>query len=138
MKALLALIIITASLTASAQSRRSEGRIDLSSGDSTIRISVGNDRDRDLQLTKRVRMLEEAVRDLQAQVYDLRDEPRRERTVTTVVCAMTTSFNGTFIGKASSQTEAEANVRRNCEKAGVSFCYSYTPKCEKVVEYVNY
>lgn len=138
MKALLALIIITASLTASAQSRHSEGRIDLRSGDSTIRISVGNDRDRDLQLTKRVRMLEEAVRDLQAQVYDLRDEPRRERTVTTVVCSLSTPFNGTFIGKASSQTEAEALANRNCEKSGASFCYSYKPKCEKVVEYVNY
>lgn len=135
MKALLALIIITASLTASAQSRP-EGRIDLRSGESTIRISVGNDRDRDLQLTKRVRMLEEAVRDLQAQVYDLRDEPRT-RTNTVYVCVLNAAFNEVYIGKASSQIEAEANARRNCESGNGMGCRRAL-KCEKTEEVVRY
>ena len=136
MKALLALIIIMASLTASAQSRQSEGRIDLRSGDSTIRISVGNDRDRDLQLTKRVRMLEEAVRDLQAQVYDLRDEPRTQ-TRTIYVCVLNAAFNQVFIGKASSQIEAQANARRSCESSDGMGC-SRTMNCERTEEVVRY
>jgi hypothetical protein len=135
MKALLALIIITASLTASAQSRP-EGRIDLRSGESTIRISVGNDRDRDLQLTKRVRMLEEAVRDLQAQVYDLRDEPRTQMKVS-YVCVLNAAFNEVFIGKATTQIEAKANAKRSCETGGGLRCYNEV-LCEQTEEVIRY
>jgi len=137
MKALFALVLVVASLTASAQSRRDDrldGRIIFRDGRSTVRISV-NDRN-DVNL--RIRMLEEAVRDLQAQVYDLRDAEPRTRIVTTHVCSMSTSFNGTFIGKASSRVEAEAVTRQNCSRSRESFCSSNRVNCEVVQEEVAF
>jgi hypothetical protein len=131
MKVLLALMMVMTCLTASAQSRRGEGRIDLRNGDSTVRISIGNDRDNSYLLTRRVRLLEEAVRDLQDQVYDLRENERpRERSERVVVCSLKTSFRGTYIGKASTRLEAEALARNNCQRAGAPFCSSEEVKCE--------
>jgi hypothetical protein len=137
MKALFALVLVVASLTASAQSRRDDrldGRIIFRDGRSTVRISVNERNDVNL----RIRMLEEAVRDLQAQVYDLRDAEPRTRIVTTHVCSMSTSFNGTFIGKASSRVEAEAVTRQNCNRSRESFCSSNRVNCEVVQEEVAF
>jgi hypothetical protein len=131
MKFLIALMMITTCLTASAQSRRGEGRIEIGNGDSTVRISIGNDRDNNIFLTRRVRLLEEAVRDLQDQVYDLRENDfPRERTETEVVCSLKTSFRGTYLGKASTRLEAEALARNACQRAGAPFCSSEEVKCE--------
>jgi hypothetical protein len=136
MKTLMALIFLCSSLTSSAQrSGRNggeSGRIILRDGQTTVRISV-NDND---QLHYRVRLLEEAVRDLQAQVYDLRDSEQRTRIVKSFVCSMVTSFNGTFIGKASSKIEAEAITRQKCGEARVIYCSSNVVKCEVVTEEV--
>lgn len=139
MKVLLALMMIMTCLTASAQSRRSEGRIDLRNGDSTVRISIGNDRADNYLLARRVRLLEEAVRDLQDQVYDLREnDVPRERSEKVVVCSLQTNFDGTFIGKASTRLEAEALARNNCQTAGASFCSSTEVKCESRTVIVTY
>jgi hypothetical protein len=136
MKTFMALIFLCSSLTASAQqsgrNRGESGRIVLRDGQTTVRISV-NDND---QLQYRVRLLEEAVRDLQAQVYDLRDSEQRTRIIKTFVCSMVTPFNGTFIGKASTKTEAEAITRQKCSIARVSFCSSNVVNCEAVTEEV--
>lgn len=138
MKALFALVLVVASLTASAQNRRNDDRLDgriiFRDGRSTVRISVNERNDVNL----RIRMLEEAVRDLQAQVYDLRDAEPRTRVVTTHVCSMSTSFNGTFIGKASSRVEAEAVTRQNCNRSRESFCSSNRVNCEVVQEEVAF
>ena len=138
MKALFALVLVISSLAANAQIRdhrdnRVDGRIIFRDGRSTVRIAI-NDR-QDMAL--RIRLLEEAVRDLQAQVYDLRDAEPRTRIVTTHVCSMTTTFNGTFIGKAQSRIEAEAITRQNCQRQGrESFCASNRVTCYHIQYYV--
>lgn len=137
MKALFALVLVITSLAASAQSRRDDrldGRIIFRDGRSTVRISINERNDVNL----RIRMLEEAVRDLQAQVYDLRDAEPRTRIVTTHVCSMTTSFNGTFIGKASTRIEAEAVTRQNCSRSREAFCSSNSVRCETIQEEVAF
>lgn len=137
MKALFALVLVVTSLAASAQSRRDDrldGRIIFRDGRSTVRISINERNDVNL----RIRMLEEAVRDLQAQVYDLRDAEPRTRIVTTHVCSMNTSFNGTFIGKASTRIEAEAVTRQNCSRSRESFCSSNRVNCEVIQEEVAF
>ena len=139
MKALFALVLVVTSLTAAAQNRdrrddRLDGRIIFRDGRSTVRISVNERNDVNL----RIRMLEEAVRDLQAQVYDLRDAEPRTRVVTTHVCSMSTSFNGVFIGKASSRIEAEAVTRQNCSRSRESFCSSNRVNCEVIQEEVAF
>lgn len=138
MKVLFALLMIVTAVTASAQSRPGrndrDGRIILRDGNTTVRIGI-NDRS---DTAIRIRLLEEAVRDLQAQVYDLRDEPRTQ-VVTMHVCTMNTTFNGSFIGKASSKIEAESITRNNCQRHGrESFCSSNRVTCERVDEVVNY
>jgi hypothetical protein len=139
MKALFALVLVVTSLAASAQNRdrrddRIDGRIIFRDGRSTVRISVNERNDVNL----RIRMLEEAVRDLQAQVYDLRDAEPRTRVVTTHVCSMTTTFNGSFIGKASTRIEAEAITRQNCTRTRESFCASNSVRCEVIQEEVAF
>jgi hypothetical protein len=136
MKTLFAMILVVASLSASAQrngGRNDGGRIVLRDGQTTVRIGINDNQ----ELQHRVRLLEEAVRDLQAQVYDLRDAEPRTRVVTTHVCSMTTTFNGTFIGKASSRIEAEAISRQKCQTNGREhFCASNRVNCDQVTEEV--
>ena len=111
------------------------GTVVLRDGRSVVRIEVGENNDRETAL--RLRRLEQAVRDLQEQVYDLRDSEPRTRIVTTHVCSMTTSFDGTFVGKASSKIEAEALTRQKCQNARVAFCSSTVVRCEVVQEEVS-
>ena len=135
MKVLFALLMIVTSMAASAQYRpEREGRIILRDGNSTVRISV-NERS---AMEIRMRLLEEAVRDLQAQVYDLRDEPRT-REVAIQICSLATSFNGTFIGKASTALEAEANARNSCHASRKEqFCNVLRVTCQRSIESIRY
>lgn len=134
MKALFALLLVVTSLAASAQRRddRLDGRIIFRDGRSTVRISINERSD----MALRIRMLEEAVRDLQAQVYDLRDSEPRTRTV--VVCTLRSSFGENYIGKASSQTEAEYNARKSCENKNHSMHCSNRASCERIEEVIGY
>jgi hypothetical protein len=137
MKALIALAILAISISSFAQSRggsRSDSRIDLGGGRTTVRIDLGTRTDMDQNA--RIRMLEEAVRDLQYQVYDLRDQPQTT-VVRTNVCSLKTSFDGTFIGKAATRVEAEADARNKCERARAGFCGSTKVNCEIVEEVVS-
>jgi len=138
MKSLLVLLALT--LTTSAFAR--DGRINTNDGGTIIRIEVGNDRESDTRETsKRIARLERAVRELQNRVYDLEDDQRpqtREQKV--VTCALKTSFNGTFIGKASTKLEAQSIAIQQCEVAKASFCdfnLSQTLKCEESIEIVR-
>lgn len=140
MKAFIALIVLVSALSASAQRHipgrddgRNSGRIVLRDGQTTVRININ---DNEQQLALRIRLLEEAVRDLQAQVYDLRDAEPRTRIVTSFVCSMNTSFNGTFVGKGASKIEAEALTRQKCNQSREAFCSSNRVNCEQVTEEV--
>lgn len=137
MKAFFALFLVLTSLVASADDRRGDrldGRIIFRDGRSTVRIAVNERREMEL----RIRLLEEAVRDLQEQVYDLRDAQPRTRVVTTHVCSLKTPFNGVFIGKASTRTEAEALARQKCSRSEEAFCSSRSVNCEVVQEEVSF
>lgn len=136
MKALLALVVLSITVSSFAQTRTSSSRtrIDLGGGRSTVRIDLGTRTD--LDQNARIRMLEEAVRDLQYQVYDLRDQPQTT-VVRMNVCSLQTSFDGVFVGRASSRVEAEAIARNNCERGRGSFCSSARVNCEVVDEIVN-
>ena len=127
--------MIVTSIAASAQYRpEREGRIVLRDGNSTVRINV-NERS---AMEIRMRLLEEAVRDLQAQVYDLRDDART-REVVLNVCTMSTTFNGSFIGKASTPIEAEAQARNSCHASRREyFCDSNRVLCQRSIEVIRY
>ncbi|WPU64733.1 hypothetical protein [Peredibacter starrii] len=145
----LVLSVVLSSLSAFAQSRRDDRRDDrkdggtvvLRDGRSIVRIEVGDDRD-DRDTLMRVRRLEQAVRDLQDKVYELQaNSAPRTRIVTTHVCSVTTNFDGTFVGKASTRVEAEALARQKCQNQRVAFCTNanVTPaRCEVVQEEVAY
>jgi hypothetical protein len=138
MKSLLVLLALT--LTTSAFAR--DGRINTNDGGTIIRIEVGNDRDNDSRaMMKRMVQLERAVRELQNRVYDLEDDARpqtREQKI--VTCALKTNFNGTFIGKAPTQIEAQTIAIQQCERANANFCdfnLSQTLRCEEAIEVVR-
>jgi len=134
MKTLIAMLVLVTATTSFAQSRRDNGRIEIGNGRSTVRITV-NDRV-DSNQNERIRRLEEAVRDLQNQVYDLRDQPQTT-IVRMNVCSLKSTFDGTFIGKASTRIEAEAEARNKCERARVNFCSTTRVNCEVVDELVT-
>ncbi len=113
---------------------RHDGRIDLRNGQSTIRINI-NER---TSMEIRMRLMEEAVRDLQAQVYDLRDEPTT-RVVSSYVCTMNTTFYGSYIGKAGTEIEATANARNSCIRGGREmFCSSNRVLCSRQDQVITY
>ena len=124
MKVFIAFALVLSSFVASAQSKQVSGRLELRDGRSIVRISV-NENENNLNL--RIKLLEEAVRDLQAQVYDLRDSRQVEKIN---ICVLKTNFDGSFIGRAPTQIEAEAIARNNCTKVNASFCSSTPVKCE--------
>lgn len=130
------LLLLGLSFEAFSQSR-SSGRTTLRDGTSIVRIEVGTS-DRDQAI--RIRNLEQAVRDLQYRIYDLElnDSVNRTRTVEMYVCSLKTSFNGVFVGKATTQTEAQAQAINSCQRAKASFCTSTRVDCERTVEQIRY
>ena len=139
MKSLLVLLALTVSVTAMAKDDR-DGRYTKNDGDTIIRIEVGNDRDTDSpQMMRRMVQLERAVRELQNRVYDLEDDSRPQTyEVKVFTCVLPTSFDGTFIGKGSTEIEAKAEASRACERSGALFCgVNRISKCESSVEVVR-
>lgn len=128
-KIIFALVILTTVSQAFAQGRN---RIDRRDGRSTVRIVVGDMNN--AQLANRVRNLEEAVRDLQQEVYDIREDQQQPTLRQMHVCSVKTAFDGTFLGKASSRTEASALARNKCEQARAFNCGNIAPVCETVME----
>lgn len=116
------------------------GGMSLRDGSRIIRIDIGKENDSDTrQLSKRVLQLERAVRELQNRVYDIEEDSRPSyREVKVVTCVLPTSFNGTFIGKASTEVEARALAVNNCKKGRGSFCNDNSiTRCETSTEVVN-
>ena len=86
-------------------------------------------------LRRRVRRLEQALRQMQDQIYRLEDsnarpmvvaaEPQREFT-----CYIKTTFKGTVFGKGSSEMEAKAKALKSCDDVGGGFsCEDGNAKC---------
>lgn len=110
MKSLLVLLALTVSVNATAKDDRDSGRYTKNDGGTIIRIEVGSDRDSDSrQMMRRMVQLERAVRELQNRVYDLEDDSKPQtREVKVYTCVLPTSFDGTFVGKGSTEIEAKA------------------------------
>ena len=133
-KFLAVMIVLTASSVFAQDYSPSEGR-------RIIRIEVGNERNNNdsREMGQRIMRLERAVRELQNKVYDLEETTPRSREVTVITCSLPTSFDGIFIGKASTETEARANAVNNCKRSGAAFCDDrYIRRCETSRETVNY
>lgn len=140
MKSLLVLLALTLTASAFARDTYRDGRVGTNDGGTIIRIEVGNDRESDTRETsKRIARLERAVRELQNRVYDLEDDQRPQtREVKIYTCAVTTSFDGTFIGKATTELEARSIAIQRCDAAKANFCtFSSSMRCDSSIEVVR-
>lgn len=110
------LMVALMSVSAFAQSRgdRDNGRnnVTLRDGRTILRIDIGDDRD-EREMLLRVRRLEEAVRDLQDQVYQLATTPR-VRTVHT--CSGDMFSIGRVSGSGQSRAEAIIKAMEDCQR----------------------
>lgn len=118
-----AIFSLLLSIGASAQSRGGndvEGSIRMDNGRTTVRINVGDSRD-DRDMLKRVYRLEQAVRDLQEQVYKLQSQPTRRNVV---VCSAEFFSVGSVLAKGGTRVEAMAHLLQECRNRGGSkiFC----------------
>ncbi len=132
------LFILALAFISTASFAQDFGNLTLNDGKTIFRISVGNERDTDSRSqSQRIARLERAVRELQNRVYDLEDSSRPSgREVTTYTCTLPTSFNGVFIGKASTVAEARAMASNNCSASGAMFCDDHRIKtCEQSTEF---
>lgn len=114
MKLIFGLLLLSVTLTAFAQDN---SRVTLRDGSTTVLI---NRSENDNDTNRRIRNLEQAVRDLQEQVYDLRGN-ERTRTVVFRICSIKT-IKGTFVGRGPTKLDAQVVARNSCKKAGVSSC----------------
>lgn len=113
--------------SAFAQTRNS-GDLVLRDGRTTVRINVGSDRDERDQLM-RIRRLEQAVRDLQDQVYQLQSTPSRREIV---VCSATFFSAGSMTSRGNTELEARADLKRQCERrTSAMFCNDSDIQCER-------
>jgi hypothetical protein len=131
-KIILVVLGLVAFSQAFAQSRVDRnGNIILGNGRTTVRIEVGDSRD-DREILSRVRRLEQAVRDLQVQVYQLQSEPR---VITLNACSGDFFSVGYVFAKAESRSEAIARVMTECQrKGGGIFCKQSDVRCELIEE----
>lgn len=108
-----------------------------------VRIEISHDGDDDLvvgnqvehhrkqnkRLRARIRRLEQAVAQLQAQVFHLRPTSVQVA-VTEFTCYINTPFNGTAYGKGGSKAEATAKALSACEaKGGGMACSDRHVRC---------
>lgn len=132
----IALISTILSTGAFAQRRddRGNGRVTVGNGRSIVRIEIGDDRD-DREILMRVRRLEEAVRDLQDQVYQLQSQPQRREIW---VCSGEMFSIGSVIGKATTMGEAKVNAMNDCRRKNRGsdsiFCKQADLICEQTFE----
>ncbi len=127
-----AVLAITASSFAQVVHRRTAPR---DRGGREVTRVVVNER---AETIVRLRNLEMAVSALQAQVYDLQDEPDY---VTKTVCTMTLPYGlGVHVGKAFSKIEAEAQASNKCLNSQVEdarlFCNRTQQICQEILELV--
>jgi hypothetical protein len=146
MKLLLGLMLLAVTTTSFADDIR--GRFTLSDGSNIFRIEVGQEKGGSNsapspvnELYSRIFRLERAVRDLQNRVYDLQENVQPElREVKVATCTLETPFNGTYLGKGSTENQATFDAIRQCEKkADTYYCNgSRVKKCETSTELVRF
>lgn len=78
---------------------------------------------------QRIRVLEQAVLQLQSEISLLRQD-RQVAEVPRHVCYLSTMMQGTFIGKGFSLTEARAETIKACQGSGSLSCNERQLKCE--------
>lgn len=123
MKRLFVLALALLSLTAHAQRRpgrvNHDGSISMNNGRNTVRINVGDSRD-DRDMLYRMIRLEQAVRDLQDQVYELQVAPIPVPLPIPIprrifyVCSARFSFAGTVTARGKTELEARGNLSDAC------------------------
>ncbi len=88
------------------------------------------------ELRERVRLLEAAVRQLQEEVYRLKnsDTPTgygRPSQRPSYTCFLNTPFDGSFYGKGDTKLEAKAKALNDCEKKDKGYCNANQVTCER-------
>lgn len=116
-----------------------------------IRVEIGTDDEEDYnpkgdkvsyllqtnkELRRRIHRLEQAMRQMQDQIYRLEDASARPILAVNTppmqnhTCYIKTTFKGTQIGKGTSEMEARANAMKACDDAGGGFsCDDENVKC---------
>jgi hypothetical protein len=125
----LSLLVSQLTLAQTAVNVNVNGTIQLGNGQSTVGISVGSSNATTNQLTQRVLLLEQAVRDLQIQVYNLtlNDLPT---TADLFECSVS-AFGKTYFGEGDTENLARSNARKAClAKESDMFCRDI--KCSKL------
>ncbi len=130
---LLTLITLATAFSAFAQVRR-DPRIDPRPDRRPIvRIEVGDERD-EREMLRRIYRLEQAVRDLQDQIY----QQSLPRTITRHVCSAEIFSVGPLIGRGLTRVEAINDLLTNCRnRRGTIFCeerHIERLRCETVEE----
>ena len=150
MKFIIIILLASMSLTALAQRHgndrpRHDGSLTLRDGRSILRIDVGDDRD-DRDMLRRVRRLEQAVRDLQDQVYQLQVAPPPPPIVvaapiprrTVYVCGGQFFTAGYLSARGYTESEARANLNSVCQRSGEGICitgsHNRNIRCETTLE----
>jgi len=119
---LLALALLSLSAVAQRRGDDRDGSLTLRDGRNIMRIEIGDDRD-DRDMLRRVRRLEQAVRDLQDQVYQLQSTPVAAPRRHYVVCSGTYFRAGPLSARANTETEARASLMSQCaSRANQMFC----------------
>lgn len=149
MKALMSAMVLMVSLSSFAQTSSersggfrnntpstSESRIDIGGGRSTLRINVYNNNELDQNI--RIRRLEQAVMDLQNQVYDIREQ-QQPVVIRVTQVTIRTIQDMPFVGEGNSESQAEMNARSACNAARAPFCstarVTRVETVDKVVRY---
>lgn len=130
---ILALGTITSAFAQAGPRTEANGSIKLGDGRNVVRISVGDDRD-ERDMLRRIHRLEQAVRDLQDQVYQLQSAPQQV-SVKVHVCTGKMFRAGQVTGKGSSRVEAIGNAMDDCSaKRGDIFCEEDKLRCDTYQE----
>lgn len=84
-----------------------------------------------LKLRRRVQRLEMAVRQLQDRTFSLETRPQvASAPANNFTCFIKTTFEGTMIGKGSSEVEAKGNALKECDaKNGGLSCKEENARC---------
>lgn len=84
------------------------------------------------ELRRRVRNLEEAVRQMQADIdLLLLENQKLKQANAQYACYIKTPFDGTFLGRGSTLIEATAEALNQCEQKAMSWCQERKVKCDK-------
>lgn len=105
--------------------------IDLANGKTTIAVTIGEPQANTQELIQRILFLEQAVMDLQAEVYNLR---MSQKTLPSNKweCSVE-AFGKVYFGKGNSMNQAKNESKKNCLKDNSAmFCEDEDVSCDKL------